>query len=100
MAEPVHLSSPLTFNSKGVAETLVQDSPAEIQNCVYDIVLCTIGEREDNPEFGIADQTFTNVPLDLEAMREQIATFEPRAELSLAEAEELIPSRRRVSINT
>lgn len=100
MSEPLQLSSPFTFSSKGIEATLIQDTPEEIANCVYNIALCTEGEREDSPTFGIADQTFSLVPLDLQALKEQVARWEPRAsQMSLLETEEAaVPAFRRVSI--
>ena len=98
MSEPVHLSSPLTFNNHGVAKTLVQGSPAEISNCVLDITLCFIGFREDLPEFGVPDLLFTQVPVDVEELQRAIARWEPRAQLTTGETEELVSSARRVSI--
>lgn len=98
MPEAVHLLSPLAFSNKGIATTVVQGP--DKANCVFNIASCIEGEREDSPTFGIADQTFSLVPLDLEALKEQIARWEPRAsQMSLLETEEAaVPAFRRVSI--
>jgi len=88
--EPTHLTFPYAVNAKGIAATAIQDSEAEIANCVFNVASCIQGFREDSPEFGIADQTFQNIPLDLEALNEQITRWEPRADLTLSEQEEAL----------
>ena len=97
--QAVHLKSPLTFNGKGVAGTVVQGTNGEIANCVLNIVSCIQGFREDSPEYGIPDETFTTVPLDPEALATAIGRWEPRAELTVTELEELgNPANRRMNV--
>lgn len=94
MSEPVNFASPLTFDTHGQIRTVVQNSPADLQMRVLNTCLCVEGEREDNPAFGIPDLTFTQVPLDVTALR---AAIELWAETSVTatEAEEAFNTVRR-----
>jgi phage baseplate assembly protein W len=97
--EPVHLASPMSFSAKGVAKTVVQGSSEEITSCVLNTVLCEEGFREDLPEFGVPSLLFQTVPLQLAPFEAAIKRWEPRAELTLEELENLIPADRTVVVN-
>ena len=97
--EPVHFKFPFSFNSKGEASVVRQGTEAELASTVLAIASCIQGEREDNPAFGIPDPTFEGVPLDPSAIQESLEFWEPRAQLTLVEAEEAAgPAYRRITV--
>ena len=98
MSEATQLLFPLAFDVKGQAATVLQESSGAHTNGAFNVAVCSQGFREDSPEFGIEDQSFRQVPLDLEVLREQIERWEPAASLSLSEVEELVPAFRKVTI--
>jgi hypothetical protein len=99
MSEPTQLLFPLSFDVKGQAATVQQESSEAHTNGAFNVAVCPQGFRDDSPEFGIADQSFAQVPLDLEALRQQIERWEPNANLTLEEVEELLgPAFRKVTI--
>ena len=78
MTDLPHFSLPFRFTSPYAAVT-EQDSIDEIGDCVLAILSCPIGFREELPQFGIEDLTFTEQPLDTEDLAAVIDTWEPRA---------------------
>lgn len=58
-----------------------QDSQENVAACVYAIVATERGSRLEDPEFGVEDPTFGTMPLDVDEWLEQIAAYEPRAEV-------------------
>jgi hypothetical protein len=98
MSDAAHLASPFAFAHTGVAETVPQDSAAELASCVLNICLCEEGFRQDLPSFGAPSLLFGTVPLDLAPFQRAIERWEPRAELTLEELEELIPANRKVQV--
>jgi|GEM_PF-2581324 len=99
MGEPVHLASPMSFNSRGVAATVEQGSAEEISQCVLNIVLCEPGFRADLTTFGVPQPLFQTLPLDLAPFQLAIERWEPRAELTIAELEELAPANRKIVVD-
>lgn len=63
------------------AELVEQDSLDEVSQCVTAIAATEIGSREEDPEFGIPDLTFTQNGPDPAAIREAVEEYEPRAEV-------------------
>lgn len=77
-----HFTLPFRWVSNGgVLEAAVaeQDSDAEIIACVQGIVLYTIGERVEKPEFGIHEPVFSSPRLDEDGITEAVRRWEPRA---------------------
>jgi len=94
-----HFAAPFAFSAKGVVNVTEQDSQQEISDCIFNVASCFENFREDLPEFGIPDLTFEQIPLNLEALQAALNRWEPRAELTLEETEELMnPAARAVSI--
>lgn len=85
MTDPPHFAAPFSFNGAGVANVVEQDSVEEVAACVYNVVVCIEGQRIDEPDFGIPDPMFANAPVDITAIEDAIAQWEPRADLSLSE---------------
>jgi len=80
------LKVPLNF-SAGAAAIVEQDSQDEIAQCVVALLRTEIESRVERMEYGIVDPTFRGVVR--EEIREIIAHWEPRAELTIEGAEDL-----------
>lgn len=63
-----------------------QGSVEDLANCVYTIVVCPRGWRDEVPDFGIPDPTFGYPGLP-EALRGSIQDQEPRSVLSFEDIE-------------
>lgn len=75
-----HFAYPFRIINRGgrvAAVTVSQDSSSEIAQCVFDILGTRLGARDDEPELGVVDPTFSM--LDLDDIRSQVEQFEPRA---------------------
>lgn len=59
-----------------------QDSQDNVAACVYTILSYERGARLEDPDFGVEDPTFATMPLDVDEWFEQIAAYEPRAEVT------------------
>lgn len=82
MTDIPHFALPFRFDTTGgavSAAVLEQDTADEIMSCVLAVVLCPVGFREESPEFGIEDPTFTQGFADADAIADAIAEWEPRA---------------------
>jgi hypothetical protein len=97
MSEPVHLASPMAFNVKGYAKTVQQDSSQDREDRAYNVCVCVQGTREDSPSFGIPDETFTIVPLDLGPLRAAIEQWAAMP-VTLEESEEAFAASRQVLV--
>jgi hypothetical protein len=95
MSEPVHLTSPFTFNNRGIASVQIQDSPEEHRTRAYNVVVCPIGFRDDLPEYGIPELLFSRVPLDVESLKTAIERWAEIEKVSASEAEEIFQSADR-----
>lgn len=62
-----------------------QDSVDEVVQCVFAVLATEIDQRQEEPEFGIEDQTFLQGGADLPALQAAVARWEPRAEMLLDE---------------
>lgn len=62
-----------------------QDSQENVAACVYAILAYERGSRIEDPDFGVEDPTFADLPFDEREWLEQIARYEPRAEVSTSE---------------
>lgn len=83
----------LPFRMKGTSfATVEQDSFEDVANCVEAIVRTPYGFRDDNPDFGVDDQTFQVQPLNTELITGQIIHQEPRASIVITQETDLIDS--------
>lgn len=71
-----HLKFPLAVGTRFAA--VEEDSPDEISQCVTAVLRTNIGDRIDEPTFGIGDETFLAEP-DVAGMMEALDEWEPRA---------------------
>lgn len=81
MAKQPHFAFPFRVERRSVA-VVEQDSIAEIESCVEATLRTPLGTRLEEPEYGIPDETFAQVPR------------EPGAEIYLAAVEEQEPRAR------
>lgn len=77
MATP-HLKIPFQVGTDHAVMTVEQDTIDEIAQCVSVLLLTTVGERLEVPDYGIPDITF-NTTLPLATIRTAIERWEPRA---------------------
>lgn len=66
----------------GVVE---QDSPDNVAACVYALLSYERGSRIEDVNFGVEDPTFDQLPLDVSEWLQQIAVYEPRAQVQTAQ---------------
>jgi hypothetical protein len=70
-----------------------QDSQENVAACVYAVLSYERGSRIEDPDFGIDNPSFAQLPLDTDEWFEQIGRFEPRASVTtFQEVSELIAS--------
>jgi phage baseplate assembly protein W len=77
-----HLSLPIRYFN-GVYATQEQDSDAEAVDAVKAILSFGLHTRPEDPDFGIPDPTFETQPIDIEAIAEAIADYEPRVNATI-----------------
>lgn len=71
---------PFRLNSAGTGFVeLEQDSDREILVACYSILATEQGSRDEEPEFGLPDQTFRLGRADLDELRDVVEEWEPRA---------------------
>lgn len=78
------LSIPLRFTGGRLA-VVEQGSDDEIAACVYAVIATPRGSRLEEPDFGVEDAEFDELPLDTDEWVEQVGIWEPRAEVSTSE---------------
>jgi hypothetical protein len=78
MTEPQipHLAFPLRFVD-GLAVTVEQDSPEHMQDRIHVTCRTMIGQRLDDPTFGIPSEVMRVVEADLDELAAAIARSEP-----------------------
>jgi phage baseplate assembly protein W len=84
-----HFSLPFRFATPAAAVS-EQDSLDEIADCVLAVLLCPRGFRVELPSFGLEDPTFSSPAPDLDAIREAVELWEPRATVLLDEHPDLL----------
>jgi hypothetical protein len=79
-----HLTWPLQVVN-GSFRSHEQDTVDELVTNVAVIISFPLGFRDESPEFGIADPTFEQMPLDVNDVLEAVETYEPRAEVQITQ---------------
>lgn len=79
-----HLRLPLALGAAGFA-TVKQDTVDELACNVLCIISFETGSRIEDPDFGIADPAFEQLPVDDADIEAAIAAYEPRAIVSIVE---------------
>lgn len=75
-----HFRVPFRMTRQGVA-TVEQDTVEEITQCVFAVLATEVGSRQEEPDFGILDQSFVQGGADLEDIEAAVSDWEPRASL-------------------
>lgn len=73
------LAWPVALRPDGTFATVVQDDDDDIEQCIAAILAYRPGDLADLPELGIADETFTEQPVELDAAADVVRRHEPRA---------------------
>jgi phage baseplate assembly protein W len=63
------------------AATVEQDTVEDVTQCVYAVLATEIGERQEEPEYGVVDMAFLQGGADLEEIQTAVTEWEPRARL-------------------
>jgi phage baseplate assembly protein W len=99
MAEIPHLALPFRFED-GRAAVNEQDTPDDVADCVEAVLRTRPGEREERPDFGVPDPTFSQAPIDADGIASIVETWEPRARLVAQEAPDVLDDTvRRVRLS-
>lgn len=91
MASATHFAWPFRIVD-GVVPTVEQDSTMEIDQCVEAVLNTPVGSRIDAPDYGVPDETFSQLSVDESAALylAAIDAAEPRARvLGKAEVKEM-----------
>lgn len=75
-----HFRHPFLMTAQGAA-TVDQDSIDDVTQCVYAVLATEVGSRQEEPEFGVVDQTFLQGGANLEELEAAVSEWEPRASL-------------------
>jgi phage baseplate assembly protein W len=84
LADVPHFALPFRYEGRSVA-VVEQDTVDDVAVCVESVLRTRPGDRDELPAFGAADPTFTQTPLDTEALVAQIEAWEPRARVLVEE---------------
>jgi hypothetical protein len=77
-----HLSLPVRI-SGGAFAWHQQDTVEELATNVGVIVSFPVGSRLEDPEFGIDDPEFREIPANWDDVQDAVAAYEPRAEMQI-----------------
>lgn len=80
-----HIAIPIAIRDAAYVSTQ-QDTNAEVAGCVAVILQFPLGYREEAPEFGITDPTFSDRPIDTTEIESQVEAYEPRATIEISES--------------
>ena len=80
-----HIALPIQILGSAFA-TNQEGTNDEVAACVAAIVAFPLASRDEAPDFGIADPTFSVRPIDTTEIEEAVETWEPRASVEITEA--------------
>lgn len=84
--ETPHIRFPFERGDNGRSVKVVeQDTEEHVMSCENVIVRCPLGFRPERPEFGWPFPEFNTIPLNLEPLRDALATFEPRGNANVSQ---------------
>jgi phage baseplate assembly protein W len=99
VADIPHISFPFQRGADGHLEVVEQDTPEHVLSCENMIVRCPRGWRTDRPEFGWPFPQFRNAPINLDALRDALARFEPRGRADVSEYLDAAEAAQHISID-
>lgn len=79
MPDIPHFGQPFHYVA-GRPQVTEQDSIAEIRDCVRAALRTVSGFRIEAPDFGVTDPSFQLMPVDTQAILDEIFISEPRAD--------------------
>lgn len=100
MARPdnPHFSFPFRLSTTGVKAVVhEQNSDYDIMDGVEVLLSTELGERLDDPDYGIEDQAFREGGADLQHIAEAISRWEPRVPVNL-ESTEFVTMVQRIRV--
>lgn len=103
MAEIPHFGLPFRIDAGGHAAVNEQDTVEDVAACVEAALRTEPGERDGAPAFGVPEQTFNQLPLDLDAITDVVTASEPRARVLAQDAPEALDEairRVRMTVST
>ncbi len=77
-----HLAFPIRFH-EGLAVTVEQDSPVHMRDRVHVTVRTLVGQRLDDPTFGIPDDVLRVGRVDLDTLADAIELSEPDVDATI-----------------
>jgi phage baseplate assembly protein W len=81
MVDRPHFALPFRYKKDGTPAVNEQGSLSDVTACVEAALRTPIGARKELPDFGTADPTFRQEPLQAQDILGQISLHEPRAVL-------------------
>lgn len=95
-----HCDYPFRLGPNGRPVYVEQDSPADVQACIARILVCPLGAKPNDPNFGRPWPLFQTAPLDTDTTVAAVQKLEPRADslTILAVARNLDPSSQAVTV--
>ena len=91
MADTPHFAIPFRWDARtGHAAEVEQDSIDDIAACVEAVLRTRRGERDDSPAFGSPELVFRPVPVAFGDLVEAVLQWEPRADLLVEEAPDVL----------
>ena len=79
--DPPHFAFPFRRGLNGHVVVNEQDSDDDVIDCVEVLLRTNIGERLEEPDYGVIDQTFRMGGADVVYLRGVIAEWEERADI-------------------
>ena len=83
-----HFNWPFRLAANGASiRTVDSESDQDIDNSVMVLLSTHLGERLDNPDYGVEEQVFIEGGADLQHLSEAIARWEPRVQIDVDSVE-------------
>ena len=89
MADVPHFALPFRFR-QGRAVEVEQDSIDDVAACVEAVLRTRPGQRDEHPDFGTPDLTFSQRPVSSESLAAAVERWEPRVHLLAEEDPDLV----------
>ncbi len=81
-----HFASPFTLAPSGRVIVNEQNSQEDVEDAVYNVVVCPQGAKLGDPSFGVPFLLFSNLPLDTGPTVAAIQRLEPRATVAIIQS--------------
>jgi hypothetical protein len=74
-----HFDAAFRLGPNGKPVVVEQDSPQDVGQCVYDVLVCPEGAKLGDATFGVPSPLGSGLPLDLSSWTQALNRLEPRA---------------------